>query len=107
MLFMDYWKAYDRAPWEKTLARELLKARRCGIVMVRAIQAMYHVCTNSVSRSAATDATQEHAKGHHAATFCSLLFYMNQTVMMTRRSVGTDGFLGTFHTLLLFLLMAW
>ena len=97
VLFIDFSKVYDRVPRGKLI--EVLRSLGCGSVMLRALQAMY-ACTRSVLRSATIDATAGVRQG--APSSC-LLFtvYMDQLVRMLRRSVGSDGFLGTLHSLLL------
>ena len=67
------------------------------MVMLRAIQAMY-VCTESVSRSAAIGATTGECQGSPCSCLLSII-YMDQTVRVIPRSVGTDGYLATLHTL--------
>lgn len=97
MLFIDFSKAYDRVPRRKLL--EVLKSRGCGKVMLRAIQAMYS-CTKNVLRSATVEATVGVRQGAPSSClfFC---LYIDQLVRSIKRNVGTDGFLGTLHTLLL------
>ena len=97
VLFIDFSKAYDKVPRNK-LTKALNKLG-CGKVMLKAIRAMYE-CTKNVLCSAIVTASVGVRQG--APSSCLLfLIYIDQMVKMLNDEVGTDGFLGTLHALLL------
>ena len=97
VVFVDFSKAYDRVPRDKLI--ECLKEKGCGKVMLMAIHKIY-ACTKSVLNSALILSTVGIRQG--APTSCLLFtIYLDKMVRMIKEGIGTDGFLGTMHTLLL------
>ena len=97
VLFIDFSKAYDRVSRRKLI--EVLKSRGCGMVMLKAIQAMYS-CTKNVLRSAIINANIGVRQG--APSSCLLfVIYIDEMIKMMRNSIAEDGFLGGLHALLL------
>ena len=78
---------------------EHLKDLGCGRVMLRAIMAMYK-STKNILNSAVLDASIGVRQG--APSSCLLfVLYINEMVKMLKRTIPTDGCLGSLHTLLL------
>ena len=97
VLFIDFSKAYDRVPRDKMIG--VLSNMGCGKRMLLALRAMYK-CTRQLLKSVVVITTIGVCQG--APTSCLLfILYIDRLVSMLRDGIGTDGFLGGLHALLL------
>jgi hypothetical protein len=97
VVFIDYSKAYDRVPRKALLER--LRDMGCGRVMLKAILSMYKI-TRNILGSAVITATTGVRQG--SPTSCLLFtFYVNKMIRMLKTRCNHDGFLASFHCLML------